>query len=329
MSSPVLLRRLALLVTFSASLLVAQGATWVLANGDRLTGNLVRETDGAVEIEHPQLGRLTIARAALQGSVTETAKAPASRPAEGSGGGATPTASTSTRTRPQWARKIEFGFVMQEGAKSQRDLTARGEVEGRLGAHSLRGTARVVRSESQGVLTKSREEADFRWRRDFNRRTFAQALTTYGSDDLRNIDYTVEQQLGGGYRILDGARQKMNLGVGAVLQRQSRKGYEDETALLGSAFQDYAFSWNNRFKLTQESSVQYADDAPAILRGSTTPATAPTDGNYRFRFNTTLESKMTDQVSLNLRYEYDYDHSIPERALRSDSRLTTSLGYAW
>lgn len=302
----------------------------MLVNGDRLTGTLLKETDSALEIEHPQLGRLTIARTALQGSVTEAATATKPAAAAFAAAVQTPAAkSPPPPTRPQWARQIEFGFSMQEGAKSARDLSLRGQVEGRIGANSLRGTARVLRSQSEGVVTRDRDEADFRWRRDFNRRTFAQALTTYNSDDIRNIDYSIEQQLGGGYRVVDGERQKMNLGLGAVLQRQVRKGYEDDTTLLGSAFQDYAFSWNDRFKVTQESSVQFADEAPAISRHSPTLATAPSNGNYRFKFNTTLQSKMTDQVSLNLRFDYDYDRSIAEPVLRSDSRLTTSLGYAW
>ena len=90
-------------------------------------------------------------------------------------------------------------------------------------------------------------------------------------------------------------------------------------------------AWNDRVKLTQESSLQFSDRAPAIARnlpGSTVVADAP-DGTYRLKLNTTLQTKMTDQVSLNLRYEYDFDRSIVEPELRADSRLTTSLVYAW
>ncbi|MBA4137918.1 MAG: hypothetical protein C0518_11420 [Opitutus sp.] len=325
-------RRLALiLTTFLVAFLGAHGATWVLVNGDRLNGKLVKETDAAIEIEHPQLGRMTIPRTGLQGATTDSTLAVAQVSAAPLPSSGTPAAKATptVASRPQWTRQIEFGLVMQEGAKTTRDLSLRGQVEGRLGSNSLRGTARVLRSESEGVVTRNRDEADFRWRHDFNRRTFAQALTNYNADDIRNIDYSIEQQLGGGYRLVDRERQKMNVGLGAVFQWQARKGYDDNAVLLGSLFQDYAFSWNDRFKVTQESSLQFADEPPAILRNSATPASAPSDGNYRFKFNTALQSKMTDQVSLNLRFEYDYDHSISEPVLRSDSRLTTSLGYAW
>lgn len=330
-----LLPLLAVLSLFSA----AHGATWVLANGDRLNGQLVRETATTIEIEHPQLGRVTLPKSGLQGTVTETAApapAVAAAPATQRNDSATPTAATggkATSSRATWSRQIELGFVLQEGAgKSTRDLNARAQVEGRWRGNSVRSTVKIIRAETEGRPTRDRDEADLRLRRDFNRRTFAQALTTYSADDLRRIDLSLEQQIGGGYRLVDGERQKMNVGLGAVVQRFERDGYEDQTALLGSAFQDYAFSWNDRFKITQESSVQFADRAPAIARspsGSPTLASAPANGNYRFKFNTALSSKMTQQISLNLRFEYDFDRSIAEPDLRADTRLTTSLGYAW
>lgn len=338
----VLLRRFAGLsfaLTFLAAALPASADTWILANGDRLTGRLVTETDAAIEIEHPQLGRLVLARAQLQGAVTEQAEeavtaanpapaAPSAAPA--SSGAPTGAVAAAAGTRLGWKRQLELGYTMQEGAKSKQDISVRGQVELRRGANSFRGTARALRSEAQGVVTLDRHEADFRWRRDFSRRLFAQSLTTYAADDVRRIDLSLEQQLGGGYRIVDGDRQTMNVGLGAVLQRLAREGFDDQTALLGSFFQDYAFTLNDRLKLAQEASVFVADSASLAARGGRTVVTgAPADGNYRLKFNTTLQSKMTDQVSLNLRYEYDYDRSLPDPDLRADSRLTTSLGYTW
>jgi len=317
----------------------AHGATWVLANGDRLTGTLLRETDAGLEIEHPQLGRLTVPRSALQPESATVASAaptaapatPAVSPKPAGNAGSTRAVADKAGTKPAWTRQIELGFVMQEGAKSTRDLNVRAQVEGRWKGNSLRGTAKVTRSESEGNVTRDREEADLRLRRDFNRRTFAQALTTYSSDAIRRIDLSLEQQVGGGYRIYDTDRQKINVGLGAVLQRFERKGYVDQTALLGSAFQDYVFTWNDRLKLTQESTVQIADRAPVLARNtsSVVQLAAPKDGNYRLRFNTALQSKVSNHLSLNLRYEYDYDRSIAETDLRADSRLTTSLGYTW
>jgi putative salt-induced outer membrane protein YdiY len=306
----------------------ACAGTWVLANGDRLTGRLVAETATEVVVEHPQLGRLTLPRTALQPApapapVAEVATAPAA-PAKTK-------ELTDDEAAGKWRRKVELGVVLQDGPKVSRDLNLRVQTEGRWAGNSIRATAAATRAEADGKVTRDREEAEVRVRRDFNRRTFAQTLTNYFSDDVRRVDLSVEQQVGGGYRVLDSRRQKASVGVGAVLQRYEREGYLDQTAVLGSAFQDYAYAWNDRVKLTQESSLQFSDRAPAIARnvaGGTLADDTP-DGTYRLKLNTTLQTKMTDQVSLNLRYEYDFDRSIVEPELRADSRLTTSLVYAW
>lgn len=308
----------------------ARAETWVLANGDRLTARLLSETATEVVIAHPQLGRLTLPRAALT-LAPAPAPAPVAEVSKAPGAPAKTQEVTDDEASGQWRRKVELGVVLQEGPKVSRDLHARVQTEGRWAGNSIRATASVTRAQADGKVTRERDEAEVRIRRDFNRRTFAQTLTNYFSDDVRRVDLSVEQQVGGGYRILDGRRQKASVGVGAVLQRFEREGYLDQTAVLGSAFQDYAYAWNDRVKLMQESSLQFSDRAPAIARnvpGSTVIADAP-DGTYRLKLNTTLQTKMTDQVSLNLRYEYDFDRSIAEPELRADSRLTSSLVYAW
>ncbi len=315
----------ALVLAATCLLPAARGETWVLANGDRLTGRLVSETPAEVVVEHPQLGRLTLPRSALR-PAADVAKAPPPAPEP-----APQPKAAKAAPSGKWTRKVELGFVQQEGPRSTRDVHARVQAEGRLAGNSVRATAAMTRAESEGRVTRDRDEAELRVRRDFNRRTFAQVLTNYFSDDVRRIDLSLEQQLGGGYRLIDGDRQKANVGVGAVLQRFERQGYLDQTAVLGSAFQDYSFAWNDRVKLTQESTFQFSDRAPAIARnvpGTTLVEDAP-DGTYRLRLNTAIQTRMTDQVSLNLRYEYDFDRSISEADLRADSRITTSLVYAW
>lgn len=322
------LRSLLVPLLFALGVTTAPADTWILANGDRLTGRLIAETGAGIEIEHPQLGRLVLTRAQLRGDIQES-PAPAARATA-----AKPPAPASPAVRAgkriQWKRQVDFGYTMQEGAKTREELNARAQVEARKGSDSFRGTARVLRAKSQGTLTLDRVEADLRWRHDFSKRLFAQAQTVYASDDVRRIDLSLEQQLGGGYRLLDGERHVVNVGLGAVVQHLAREGYDDTTALLGSFFQDYSLALNSRLKLAQEATVFVADSAGLAARGGRTAlATAPSDASYRVKFNTALQGRMSDHVSLTLRYEYDYDGSLPNPDLREDSRLTTSVGYSW
>lgn len=321
-------RLLSLLALTFLLALPARAASWVLANGDRLTGTLVRESADELEIQHAQLGALKIPRSALAPTPSaSTAAAIAKVPAAPDGA---PVA-RNDKVIPKWTRQIELGYSTQDGAKTKRDLTARFQIEGRdQRSNSYRATATAQRSEANGAITADRQLADFRWRHDFSRRLFTQSLTTYSSDDLKQINYSVEQQLGGGYKLVDAPKQQVNVGLGAVLQRLSRDDFEDYTALLGSAFQDYTLQWDKRFKFTQEATVFLADSPNMSARGGRSSVVgAPADGNFRVKLNAALQSRVTDSLSLNLRYELDYDHSVPDPNYRSDSRLTSSLGYAW
>ena len=304
-----------------------QAGTWVLANGDHLTGELVQEDAQFIEVQHPQLGRLRLSRAALR--TDEAAKAkPAEQKAEVA---RQAPAEAKPAVKPdeasKWKRQIEVGYTQQSGAKDKQDLVIRGQFDGHDGPDTFRAIGRLLHSEASGKIVTERREGDFRWRHDVNKRWFAQSLTNYEEDDVRNIDLNLEQQLGGGYRMVDTARHKASVGFGAVVQYLQRKEYNDQTALLGSFFQDYTYQLNSRLKLVQEASFMVSDKGTLNLKSGLANTTA--DGSYRLKFNTGVQSKVTDHMSLNVRFEYDYDRSVIDSDLRADQRLTTSLGYLW
>lgn len=305
-------------------LLAATGraTTWTLANGDRLTGELVREDEAFIEVQHAQLGRLKLPRTAL-------AAPAAAKPAEVAATGPQPGPGTAVKPKiPKWKRQVEVGYSQQSGAKEKQDLALRLQLDGKEGPDTYRATSKLLQAEGDGKTVTDRREADFRWRHEINKRLFAQTLTTYAEDGVRKIDLSLEQQVGGGYKLVDSPRHKASVGLGAVAQYLDREGAAVQTALLGSFFQDYAYEMSNRVKVTQESSFMYSDTG-ALTTRSGVIAAAPTEGSYRLKFNTGVQSKVTDRMSLNVRFEYDYDRSILDADLRTDQRLTTSLGYIW
>lgn len=304
-----------------AAAAAARAEVWELANGDRLTGELIEDDGDTIEIKHAELGLLRISRKALKEAETPvqteagTYVAPAVAPAS---------------FRPgRWKHQVEFGFSQQSGTKSKRDLNVRTQLEKKWGPDTYRATARVLQSDVEGTKATDRREADFRWRHDFSKRLFTQLESAYVSDDIRAIGLSLEQQVGGGYRIIDEKQHKVNVGLGVVAQHLQRDSFPDRTLLLGSAFQDYSLTLSHRLRLVQEASVQVTEGKADRPVGSDPNATAVVDGNYRFKVNAALEGKVTNQLSLNLRFEYDYDRAVPEVELRGDQRLITSLGYAW
>jgi putative salt-induced outer membrane protein YdiY len=317
-------RSLVVILAFLSCVLAVHGATWTLANGDRLTGELVREDTAVIEIQHAQLGRITVPRGALQVAPPAADRPPTQADVRGG----TATATAVKPKIPKWKRQVDLGYAQQSGAREKQDLSIRMQLDGKAGANTFRATARLLKTDADNLTVTDRREADFRWRHDINKRLFAQALTTYAEDGVRKIDLNVEQQFGGGYRLVDSERHKANVGLGAVFQYLDRERFEEQKALLGSVFQDYAFELNSRVKVTQDASFMYSDTGALTSRGGVL-ASAPTEGSYRLRFNTGVQSKITEHMSLNVRFEYDYDRSIIESELRADQRLTTSLGYIW
>lgn len=317
--------------------LPARATTWILTNGDRLTGELIDSDEESLEIQHAQLGHLRIARTAIKSTETAVEAVPVATskpPPPAAVKAVSATAGVvdgvaAAEVTPKWKRQLEFGFVSQSGTVSQSDLSFRAQIDGRNNADTYRGTAKVVYSETADRVVTDRAEADFRWRRDFTKKLFSQALTTYLSDSIRDIDLNLEQQVGGGFRVLDARRHKANVGLGAVVQYRKFDEVDGQTAFLGNVFEDYAYSWSSRLKFTQEASVLMSDKTSFDVYNPATDSITQADGNYRLKFNAALQSKITTQISLNLRFDYGYDRTVADPNLRDDQRLTTSLGYTW
>jgi putative salt-induced outer membrane protein YdiY len=272
---------------------------------------LVDETAQTVTIEHPTLGRLIVSRAALAAIPTGQAAA--------------------MPMKLKWRRQIEFGYAQEAGRTAQQNLTARVQLDGQGGADTYHLTARVQQAETNGIDVADQRAADFRWRHEITPRLFTQTLTTWTADPVRSIDQSVEQQVGGGLKLMASGGSTANVGLGAAVRYQDRAGTGAETALLGTVFQDYAHAWSGGVRFSEEASVALASDRPfSPAAGAVGAPPVPADGgNYRVRFNTLLQGRVTAQVNFNLRYDYDYDRSVPDPAGRVDRRLTTSLGYTW
>jgi putative salt-induced outer membrane protein YdiY len=226
---------------------------------------------------------------------------------------------------------LEFGYSRQSGVTTQQNVSLRGQLDGKSGPDTFRGTAQLLESEVAGVTQADRLDADFRWRHELSKQVFVQSLTTGFTDALRGIDFSLEEQLGAGWKILAAKQQTADLGLGVAVRRQDQSVAGGTTGLLGTVFQDFAHTWTGGLRFSQESSLALATDqplaaAPSPLGSTPVPAAG---GNYRVRFNAALNGKMPGHTTYTVRYDYNFDRSVFDPNLRSDQRLTTSLGYVW
>ncbi len=222
--------------------------------------------------------------------------------------------------RPPWKGKVEFGFKQQSGRSDRVDFDIRADAQRTLGRNSYLGNTRILYGKLNGRIISDRQEGSFRWRRDFSKTVFSQSLTSYYSDEVKSIDHNYEQNLGFGYRLLDRPAHVVNAGLGLTGQYRESTNTTTEGYLLTEFFEDYTYKINGRFTLTQNLLAQWSSkEAP----------NNPAAQNYKVRFNAALQGRVTTKLSMNLRFEYEFDNSILNRSARTDQRISSSLGYAF
>lgn len=311
-----------------------------LQNGDRITGEVTRRAEGKIYFQSPVLGLLIVnetdaivievpetpveSLAGLPPSI-EQVKLKEADPQK-------PTAKRLVDSKHKWKGKLEFGYQTQSGRSSVLNYSARGEAEKTKGVDNYRFSARYLYGETSDVATTDRQDASFRWRHEMSDRVFGQTLSSYTSDRIKGIDLNVEQNAGLGYKFLQRERQKASIGAGITMQYREADGIEKGLNYLGEFFQDYTYKLNGRLTFLQDFNALYSPNgrARSITASAATGLSLNDEAeNFKIRFNSTLQGKLSERISLNLRYEYEYDNAILDKNERADRRVTSSLGYSF
>lgn len=315
-----------------------------LANGDHLSGEIIWRADNKIRFRSPLLGDFTLNEADVavlevaDESTADSAKSPpASKPASPPPAPAAkplaPAGTPAQATQPapaQWRGKIEMGLVQQSGRVDSKSYNIRTEAEKSIRRHSLRGTGRLLYAEQSNKPSADRTEAAFRWRYQLSKRTFAQSQTLYYQDEITRIRLNLEQNIGLGYRLIDIPRHVLNLGGGLTGQYRDWEAGQNGIAPYAEVFQDYTFKINERISFIQDASFQYSpEDRAYSFSSNQLPIVPPDQDNYKIRFNSVLQGKISERISANLRFEYERDNAINNANARSLERLTSSIGYAF
>lgn len=313
-----------------------------LANGDRITGLLIGRTDGKIHFRSSLLGDLVVNEAdakVVLGPETPVESlaglpplpSPGAAPAGSSPDAAPPTSDTvpnaAEATARKWKGKIEFGLANQQGRSDASNLSVRADAERTRGPDNIRLSGRYLYGRTTGTVTSDRQDVNFRWRHELSDAVFSQTVSSYTADSITGIDYDLEQNAGFGYKFLRRPRHTASIGTGLTLQYRSATDLEENFAYLGEVFQDYTYKINGHFTLLQEAGALYAPEARAITNNSL--VSQSDTRSYKVHFNTTLQGKISESISLNVRYEYEYDSTIANVEARTDQRITSSIGYAF
>lgn len=355
-----MLRRLLSLLFLASLTALAQQQKPVheirLRNGDRLTGEILEEGAGKLFLRSPVYGDLQIpedqiiAKHALSAQEIKASSLPApaaknQRELLQAAANLAPTpspivkpAQAPIRELPQWKKvlrgakgSLEFGYNDQFGRVQSSNTSFNADAEYTAGPNNYKLSGKYYYGEYDGELQSDRREAAFRYRHDLSQFYFLQGVTSYTRDKVKAINLNVEQSAGLGWAAIRSQRQNLNLGGGILAQ--SRQIYQVGQGTTGffSFFQDYDFKINDRITFKQDSTAQYSPIDRArysIVNGQPVLAN-DTAANFQVRFNATLQGKLTHRITANLRYEYEYDNTIIDQRMKSDKRISTTLGYAF
>lgn len=326
--------------------LLCPGAELHLSNGDRITGEVVRREDGKIYFKSPVFGEIAVAE--TDAVVIDTPDTPVesltglppnepppkvkAQPRRKAPPIAEVPDTPAPKTAPsRWKGKVEFGFANQSGRTESLNTSIRGEAELKKGFDSYKASARYLYGKTGNIVSSDRKDASFRWRHDISETVFGQSLTSYTGDNVTKVYTNIEQNGSMGYQLVKSERQAASVGGGITLQYREAQGFESGLNYLGEVFQDYTYKINGRLTISQALNALYSPNGRArlISSGTSTKTLSDEAENYKLRFNSTLQGKMSERISLNLRYEYEYDNAILNKNGRTDQRITSSVGYAF
>lgn len=324
---------------FAAALLAppARADVLVLANGDRITGELIEQEHGSIHFRSPLLGLIVApaggavvehgepvatqidlqlaataaadARALemTQPRVDAVAHAEARRDDHGS-------APADESPRSPWRRVVEFGFTNQTGRLDATDVSLRAQIERITVANELRLQSHYLYSRTGGQRMTDRFGASMRVRHNLSDRVFTQSESRYDHNALTAVDHDVAQSIGIGRNFTQHEAFSFAVGAGAAARyREDGLFSAQPWTYLVDAFQDLTYAINSHLKLAQDLSVRLAPFDAA---------------DYMFKLNTAFLTRITNTLNMSMRYELEYDHSLVPEA-RETQRVVTSMAYAF
>ena len=319
-----------LLIALFATHLTAE-TRMVLRNGDSLRGTVIKVEDGIVHFESDALGHLMIPASDVlieesdaTGYLSNLPLAETSEPVDIESDATTPPPEPGSPTEtppdspedavkplPPWKKTVEFGMTLQSGRRDKMDVSGRFSANRNVATDQYRIRARYLYGETNSEKSTNLLESSFRWRRDLSPRIFTQALTAYNSDEIKRINHDFSQGVGLGRKVYNLDNLSVTMGGGATARYRDENGDPPVWNYMVDAFQDVEYEINKIFRLTQDASVLIEPEDP---------------DNYLLKLNAALIGRITEAVSMSMRYEYEYDNSLTGDN-RLNQRIITSLGY--
>lgn len=213
----------------------------------------------------------------------------------------------------KWGGDILFGLSETSGSSNKSKLNIAADVKTPWMLGDINWKGYYSYGQSNDVKNEDRHGLSVRSRLNLSANTFAQSWTAYSVDEIKNINYQLDQTIGYGYRFYNTDTLKLNVVPGVGVQKIKRSDGDDEFVIT-SLYQD--LEWSITETLSFEQSLA-AYVPPSELN------------NYNYKFEAGVKSNFFEDYIIKLSYKYDYTNVVSANTSKYTSMITTSLGYSF
>jgi opacity protein-like surface antigen len=310
-----------------------------LANGDRLTGTWQGTENGQVVFISELLGPVRVAEAQVlrvERSEAVVAEAPATAPAVApAAAAAAPVAAAPAAPDTEekasvllraldflnplkdWDSRLSAGYTWLGGQTSRHNFFLMYEATRKRELSEWQARGRwdygSTRIDKQtAIKIEDRYRFSLQYRRNLLKQVFVQSLTQYNRDHIKLIDHDFEQSIGIGWRMFDTQRLRVTFTPSYTARYRQIALASSGWQSLFSLFQDLRYEITPRVIFTEEAAISFEPDE-----------TSKSD----YRFHLKLENKLTDRLSVDLRYEYAFEYRVGLGIERKDQKFIAAMGY--
>ncbi|MFA6286695.1 MAG: DUF481 domain-containing protein [Opitutaceae bacterium] len=307
-----------------------------LANGEVLVGELVSDDDAVIVFRSQTWGELRVPKGGTNLTViAEPSAEPASQapgwvkvapPAAPVSAPPAPTTGTVVAGTPapakpepspiKWKKALEAGYNYQSRGSlvSTTSTYVRAEVTRTTPTGLAALDGRYLYGEQNSLRNTDKLDVNFKLREQFRGRLDIRNDLSYGYDYLKELSHRFQDVIGLSYTVFKTPRTYYMVGPGFAVQYAEPKLGDSGVKYLGDV--SHEFFWKIVDRVTFKNAASYL-------------FTPEDTQNYQLKVNSVLSGQVTEQVSVNLRYEYEFEAIRPVADGRSDHRVFTTLGYTF
>ncbi|WP_309400233.1 DUF481 domain-containing protein [Cerasicoccus maritimus] len=325
---------------------IASADTLVLKNGDRITGSLVSQENGAINFRSDLLGELSVPEDQATVEVPQVAAPSAAEAAAVANAATTPSSKTSGKSEPLsaekqekvdmvtqsikdaqswldenvipegWSGKMSFGFSYLE---SNTDTTAINfDLNGKKNAAPHHYAFDIYydysrQTQTNGGVNKNLDQygAEFTYDHDINEWMFFNSSASYLKNMVKDIRHQADLDLGLGFHVINNEDMTLDIIPAYTLQYKDAEGVSQKWYNLATIKESYVYHFSEivRFEQTAYGSVEPGDTK-----------------NYQYGFTAALISKLADWVEASIAYELTYDNTVGTGGVKREQQIIAGIG---